>query len=94
MLDYEIWYTRGFGAVPPPPPGPEWGDINAPVTLGGGLPATSIPRSFCDMLGIMAGQHKKCTFAVNIYVWAKHWNGGGRLSQYDSSDQASFSLEV
>lgn len=94
MLYSEIWYTRGFGNVPPPPPGPEWMYTNEPATLGGGSPATSVPRDFCSMLGIQKGDHKKCTFAVNLYVWAKHWNGGGRLSQYDSSDQASFSLEV
>ena len=38
--------------------------------------------------------HAKRSFALNPYVWAKHWNGGGRLSQHDASDQTTFSLEV
>ena len=39
-------------------------------------------------------EHKKCSFALNIYVWAKHTNGSRRLSEYDASDQAAFALEL
>lgn len=99
MYYYQIWYHKGLGG---PNVTTDTGGTNQPSTLGGGSPAESTPQSFCDMLGIprnlvepcQPATHGKCSFALNLYVWAKHWNGGGRLSQYDASDQAAFSLEV
>ena len=99
MYYYQIWYHRGLGGSNVTT---DTGGTNQPGTLGAGNPAESTPQSFCDMLGLSRNPgnrcepstHGKCSFALNLYAWAKHWNGSGRLSQYDASDQAAFSLEV
>jgi len=106
MWTYEIWYHRGLGG---PTVVTDTGGLNQPSTLGGGTPAVSTPQTFASMLGANCvpkkvltpgecGQeptdHKKCSFSLNLYVWAKHTDGNSRLSQYDASDQAAFALEL
>jgi hypothetical protein len=106
MWSYEIWYHRGLGG---PTVVTDTGGLNQPSTLGGGSPAVSSPQTFASMLSanclpkpvVVQGQcgqepteHKKCSFALNVYVWAKHTDGSRRLSEYDASDQAAFALEL
>jgi hypothetical protein len=96
MYYYDISWKRGLGTgwgwiLAPPPTGN--GTTNVPVTLGGGSPQQSPGVDICTMLGVSSGQHKKCSFAVNLNVYAKHFNGVGRIG-YDAYDEAAFSLEV
>jgi hypothetical protein len=55
----------------------------------GGAAAQSGSASFGTMLGI----NKRCSFSVTLSVYAKHWNGGTRISAYDYYETASFALD-
>lgn len=84
-----IWYHRGLNG---PNVTIESGGTNKPSTLLSGMAAESTPQLFSDMLGTdVVGA--KCTFTLNLRVYAKHTNGSRRLSEYDRSDQAAFALE-
>jgi hypothetical protein len=87
---YTIWYHRGLNG---PNVTIETGGANQPSTLLGGPPATSTAQTFAAMLGTNA-HGAKCTFALNLWAYAKHTNGSRRLSEYDRSDQAAFALEI
>jgi hypothetical protein len=99
MQYFEVWWRQGLGGSSGIP---QEGSTNEPHPWSAFNPAVTPPGSFCSMLGVLPDlidpckpqSPAKCTFALNLYVWAKHWNGSGRLSIYDRSDQASFSLEV
>ncbi|HLQ35867.1 MAG TPA: hypothetical protein VK457_24525 [Chloroflexota bacterium] len=84
---YTIWYHRGLNG---PNVTIQTGGENEPSTLSGGSPAVSTPQTFASMLG----PNSRCTFALNLWAYAKHTNGSRRLSEYDRSDQAAFALEV
>ena len=90
MYYYTIWYHRGLNG---PNVTIQTDGANAPSTLLGGPPATSIPQTFASMLGT-SNHGAKCTFALNLWAYAKHTNGSRRLSEYDRSDQAAFALEI
>ncbi len=87
MYYYTIWYHRGLNG---PNRTVETSGNNAPPSLGAGAPAVSTPQTF----GSMLNEHTKCTFALNLRVYAKHTNGSGRINEYDRSDQAAFALEI
>jgi hypothetical protein len=87
MYYYHLWYHRGLNG---PNVNIETGGQNAPATRALGPAAVSTPQTF----GAMLGEHTKCTFAVNLRVYAKHWNGGDRIDAYDREDQAAFALEI
>jgi hypothetical protein len=90
MWYYTIWYHRGLNG---PNATIETSGVNAPASLLGGSPAASIPQTFSSMLGTST-HGAKCTFALNLWAYAKHTNGSRRLSEYDRSDQAAFALEI
>ena len=88
MLKYTMWYHRGLNG---PNVTIETSGENAPPTLNNGVPAVSTPQTFASMLG----PHSKCTFALNLSVYAKHTNGSsGRIHAYDRHDQAAFALDI
>jgi hypothetical protein len=60
----------------------------------GGPAAQSGSESFGWMLHAPPSPQNKCTFSVQLYVAAKHWNGASRLSGYDYSETASFALDL
>jgi hypothetical protein len=63
----------------------------SPTTDAGesGPPAQSGSATF----GAMLGTNDRCSFSVTLSVYAKHWNGGTRLSGYDYYETASFALD-
>jgi hypothetical protein len=87
MWYHTLWYHRGLNG---PNRTIQTGGENAPPTLDLGSPAESLPQTF----GSMLDEHPKCTFALNLRVYAKHTNGKGRIQEYDRSDQAAFALEA
>lgn len=86
MYYYVLWYHRGLN-------GPsriiEKSGLNKPPSLFEGSPAESTPLTFGSMLDDLP----KCTFAINLDVYAKHTNGIRILDEYNKYDQAAFSLE-
>lgn len=90
MERYRIWYHRGLNG---PNVTIETGTTNHPPTLLSGPNAESASLTFADMLGTDT-RGAKCSFAANLYVWAKHTNGSRRLWEYDAEDQAAFALEI
>lgn len=58
---------------------------------GGNVSSGSSPA---HSFGSMLGAETKCAFSANLYVYAKHTNGIGRISAYDASDVAAFALEI
>jgi hypothetical protein len=87
MYYYTLWYHRGLNG---PNVTIETSGANAPATRDAGAAAVSTPQTLLAMLG----SHTKCTFAVNLRAYAKHWNGGDRVREYDREDQAAFALEI
>ena len=45
-------------------------------------------------LSALLGSEVKCAFAANLYVYARHTNGIGRIEAYDREDVAAFALEI
>ncbi len=90
MLRYRLDYFRGLNGSDIVL---DTGTTNQPPTKNLGLPAQSASASFAAMLGNNA-VGTKCTFTLDLYVWAKHTNGRSRIQGYDSSDEASFALEI
>ena len=96
MYYYELFYHRGLNG--PTVYFQTLGD-NAPPTLLGGGAAESTPLTFASMLadpqpGDPNHLMKKCTFALNLRVYAKHTNGSRPLTEYNREDQAAFALEI
>ena len=98
MDSFRLYYHRGLN-------GPtvlfETGDANQPGTLLGGPAAESVPNVPAPppptpplTFGSMLGANTKCTFAVNLEVYAKHTNGIRQLSEYNRYDEAAFALEI
>ena len=90
MLRYELDYFRGLNGSDVVL---ETGVNNRPATKGLGQPAQSASANFGTMLGNNT-VGTKCTFSLDLKVYAKHTNGRSRLSGYDSFDEASFALEI
>jgi hypothetical protein len=66
-------------------------------------PTTWLPASNANVytgdspalsLSALLGSETKCAFAANLYVYARHTNGIGRVQAYDREDVASFALEI
>jgi hypothetical protein len=66
-------------------------------------PTTWLPASNANVnsgdspvltFGDLLGSESRCAFAANLYVYAKHTNGSGRINAYDREDVAAFALEV
>jgi hypothetical protein len=90
MYYYTMWWHRGLNG----PNGTiETGGANKPSNSLADPPAESTTQTFEQMLGTNA-IGAKCTFAVNLWVYAKHTNGSRRLNEYDRFDQAAFALEI
>ena len=86
MYSHSITWQRGLNG----PTGVLAPAVSATTDAGeGGPPAQSGSDSFADMLGA----NTKCTFSVHLAVYAKHFNGGSRLSNYDYHETASFALD-
>ena len=86
MWYYRLWSHRGLNG---PDLAFQTGCINTPATLDTGSDAESVTKTFADMLGVLP----KCSFALNLWVYARHTNGSRRLNEYDMYDQAAFALE-
>ncbi|MBI5026382.1 MAG: hypothetical protein HZC12_06610 [Nitrospirae bacterium] len=90
MYYYTMWWHRGLNG----PNGTiETGGANRPSNSLADPPAVSATQTFAQMLGTNT-VGAKCTFAVNLRVYAKHTNGSRRLLEYDREDQAAFALEI
>ncbi|MBU0507312.1 hypothetical protein KKH27_00555 [bacterium] len=87
MWYYYLWCKRGLNGVEIPI---EQNTRNKPTTADLSLP---VPESNTRSFGVMLGGEPKCTFAVNLWVYAKHTNGFHRIDAYDYYEQASFALE-
>ncbi|HEU5089784.1 MAG TPA: hypothetical protein VFT99_20150, partial [Roseiflexaceae bacterium] len=85
MWYYHIWYHRGLNG---PNVTTDTSGVNAPLTRDLGPAATSTAQTFATMLG----NHQKCTFALNLRVYAKHTNGDNSID-LGAIDQAAFALE-
>lgn len=90
MQSYSISWHRGLN-------GPS-GTLDTGTTDQGEPPAVqaeSASASFTDLLGGLPadGGHTRCTFSVELNVYAKHFNGSSRLLSYDAWEPASFALE-
>jgi len=86
MYSHSISWQRGLNG----PVGTLAPAVSATTDAGEtGPPAQSGSASFNAMLG----PNTRCTFSVHLAVYAKHWNGGGRISGYDYHESASFALE-
>lgn len=90
MWRYGISWQRGLngptGSLGPAPSGgnnhTDVGETGAAVTSGS--------ETFANLLGANA----KCTFSVTLRVYAKHFTGSGRITDYDYQESASFALEI
>lgn len=87
MWYYTMWYKRGLSG---PSRTIQTSGENAPPSLSAGPPAVSAPQTFASMLN----GETKCSFALNLRVYAKHTNGSRRIHEYDRHDQAAFALEI
>jgi hypothetical protein len=83
MYYYTIFYHRGLSGPDRPI---ETGGRNKPA-------AESHPLTFGEMLGSNA-VGTKCAFAINLRVYARHFNGSRRINEYDDEEQAAFALEI
>jgi hypothetical protein len=90
MYYYTLWWHRGLNG---PNATIETGGANKPSNSIADPPAESNSQKFANMLDSSA-VGAKCTFAVNLWVYAKHTNGSRRLHEYDRYDQAAFALEI
>jgi hypothetical protein len=90
MYYYTIFYHRGLGG---PTRAIQTGGRNKPSNNPAAPPAQSHALSFGEMLGSNA-PGSKCTFALNLRVYAKHTNGSRRIWEFDAEDQAAFALEI
>jgi len=90
MWHYAISWQRGLnGSTGSLGPAPSGGNNHTDVGETG-LPVSSGSATFADMLGGTG----KCTFSVTLNVYAKHFNGAGRISSYDYPENASFALDI
>jgi hypothetical protein len=99
MASYSMTWTRGLngphgsfatgtanvGETPPPP---------APPTS----PAVSTTLTSAFLLGPFPPRfpsgHQRCTFAIQLHVAAKHFNGSSRIGSYDYHETASLALSI
>ena len=86
QLYHSMNWHRGLGTT--------WGTIIASDPNNEGQPPALPVESPTTPFSTMLGAHLRCAFTVNLGIAVKTWNGGGRLSGLDDSDQASFVLEV
>jgi hypothetical protein len=86
QLYHSMWWKRGLGGptgyLTSPPYNPN--NVGKPPAM----PGVSATETFANMLG----SEPKCSFALNLYVWVKTFDGEIRLSGLDASDQAAFAL--
>ncbi|MCB9358182.1 MAG: hypothetical protein H6505_06375 [Calditrichaeota bacterium] len=90
MRSYSLDWHRGLNG---PTVTFQNGTLNAPASLDSGNPQESIALYFSTMLGSTT-IGSKCTFAVNLWCYAKHTNGSRFIYEYDRHDQAAFALEI
>jgi hypothetical protein len=106
MSSYVIDHNRGLNG---PYKTLEIGYTNMPASLNVGAPQQSAEAGIGGMLnGVPSVSEitgcttngtplfedvRKCTFAVNLHVYAKHTDGSSRILEYDVHRQASFALE-
>jgi hypothetical protein len=88
QLNHSITWVRGLNGGS--------GDLTPGIPAryqNAGQPPNPPAISGTDTLGHMLAGHPKCSFAVDLNVYAKTNNGFGRLSAYDALAQAAFALE-
>ena len=91
MRSYALTWHRGLN-------GPS--GLFASGTADVGEPAAGPPHVSSSLtIGQLLGPwpafpttHQRCTFAVHLHVQAKHFNGSGRIQDYDFHETASFAL--
>ncbi|MCB1058892.1 MAG: hypothetical protein KDB65_01550 [Calditrichaeota bacterium] len=90
MRYYSLDWHRGLNG---PTVTFQTGNSNAPTSLDAGNSQQSTELAFSTMLGKNT-IGAKCTFAVNLWCYAKHTNGSRFIYEYDRRDQAAFALEI
>ncbi|HEX7330208.1 MAG TPA: hypothetical protein VF290_01835 [Pyrinomonadaceae bacterium] len=99
MLSYGITWQRGLngntGTLGPAPSGgnnhTDVGETGGPVASGDASFEAMLTKTLSDGSTVVL---TKCTFSVTLRVYGKHFNGSGRLSNYDYHETASFALEI
>jgi len=86
QLYHTMWWKRGLGGPTGYLTSPTYNPNN--VGKPPDVPGVSAAETFANMLG----SEPKCSFALNLYVWVKTFDGEVRLSGFDASDQAAFAL--
>ncbi len=88
QLYHRMWWRRGLngplGYLTSPDPNPN--NVGQPPTP----PGMSGSATFASMLG----GHEKCSFALNLHVHVKTFDGQSRLTGLDDYEQAAFALEI
>jgi hypothetical protein len=91
---FMYWHTIGWQRGLNGPTGTLAPAVSPTTDAGEGGPAAqSGSDSFGAMLNAPPPQ-RRCTFSVQLSVYAKHWNGASRLSGYDYYETASFALDL
>lgn len=96
MWHYAIPWQRGLnGDTGTLGPAPSGGTNHTDVGETGGA-VSSGSETFEAMLTDSTTDEvlSKCTFSVTLHVYAKHFTGSGRISDYDYHETASFALEI
>ncbi len=93
MHSYSLSWHRGLNG---PSGSFQNGVLNTPASLVPSAPATSTALSLGFLLGPHGshGAHSRCTFSVQLNVYARHTNGSGRVQAFDRGEVASFALEL
>lgn len=98
MYYYRIGWQRGLNGASGtlgPAPGftshTDVGETGGAVSSGSETFQTMLTRVLPDGTSVVLS---KCTFSVRLNVYAKHFNGYSRISQYDYTESASFALEI
>jgi hypothetical protein len=86
QLYHTMWWKRGLGGPTGYLTSPTYNPNN--VGKPPAMPGVSATDTFANMLG----SEPKCSFALNLYIWVKTFDGEGRVSGLDASDQAAFAL--
>jgi hypothetical protein len=86
MKSYSLTWKKGLNG---PSGSFETGDQNHPDPFAD-VSTASTSKTIEQLLG---PADKKCTFAVNLHVYPKHFDGNTLIRDYEAHDVASFALE-
>ena len=85
---YTLWTWRGLNGTEKPL---ETSGVNT-VFKESATPRVSATLDYATMLSGIPTQ--RCTFSLSLVARTKHTNGNARLTDYDTSDHAAFSVEI